>query len=94
MEYMGGYGIRAILDFSGGALALKWLWETPSARSLMLGYCGGFLVIGYEVDILCLIMMLRLLTSCTVEEKWLMNFFGDDYVQYRAKTKVGIPFIP
>jgi len=29
-----------------------------------------------------------------VEEKHLINFFGDDYVQYRAKTMVGIPFIP
>ncbi|KAH8671932.1 Isoprenylcysteine carboxyl methyltransferase family-domain-containing protein [Tricladium varicosporioides] len=27
------------------------------------------------------------------EEKLLVNFFGDEYVQFRARTRVGIPFI-
>ena len=28
------------------------------------------------------------------EEELLIKFFGNDYVQYRKKTWVGIPFIP
>lgn len=28
------------------------------------------------------------------EELYLVGFFGDEYVQFRKRTKVGIPFIP
>jgi protein-S-isoprenylcysteine O-methyltransferase len=28
------------------------------------------------------------------EEELLVAFFGDDYVRYRKRTSVGIPFIP
>jgi protein-S-isoprenylcysteine O-methyltransferase Ste14 len=28
------------------------------------------------------------------EEKFLVAFFGDDYIQYRKRTVTGIPFIP
>ena len=28
------------------------------------------------------------------EEKFLIGFFGDEYAQYRRRTKVWIPFIP
>ena len=28
------------------------------------------------------------------EEELLVSFFGEEYVRYRAKTNVGIPFIP
>lgn len=31
---------------------------------------------------------------CTAEEKYLINFFGDDYRKYRGRTAVAIPFIP
>lgn len=27
------------------------------------------------------------------EEELLVRFFGDEYVQYRKRTRVGIPFI-
>ena len=30
----------------------------------------------------------------TVEEKHLTKFFGNDYTEFRARTTVGIPFIP
>ena len=32
--------------------------------------------------------------SCTEEETLLIGFFGIDYVRYRDRTRVGIPFIP
>lgn len=35
----------------------------------------------------------RKTNPCTDEEKHLISFFGDDYVTYREKTWVGIPFI-
>lgn len=31
--------------------------------------------------------------ACVEEENLLIDFFGDDYVRYRAKTRVGIPLI-
>lgn len=31
---------------------------------------------------------------CIEEETLLVRFFGMDYVRYRDKTRVGIPFIP
>ena len=31
---------------------------------------------------------------CTEEETLLIGFFGMDYVRYRDRTRVGIPFIP
>lgn len=31
---------------------------------------------------------------CVEEETLLIGFFGMDYVRYRDKTRVGIPFIP
>lgn len=34
------------------------------------------------------------LTIATEEEKSLISFFGDDYVQYRRRVKTRIPFIP
>lgn len=27
------------------------------------------------------------------EEQYLISFFGKDYIDYRARTRVGIPFI-
>lgn len=38
-------------------------------------------------------MMLMLMLLCIGEEEYLVAFFGEDYVQYRKKTWVGIPFI-
>ena len=32
--------------------------------------------------------------ACTEEETLLIGFFGMDYVRYRDRTRVGIPFIP
>ena len=31
---------------------------------------------------------------CTEEETLLVGFFGMDYVRYKDRTRVGIPFIP
>ena len=31
---------------------------------------------------------------CVEEETLLIGFFGMDYVRYRDRTRVGIPFIP
>ena len=31
---------------------------------------------------------------CAEEETLLVGFFGIDYVRYRDRTRVGIPFIP
>lgn len=36
----------------------------------------------------------EMLTRFVEEEKYLVGFFGDEYVQYRERTTVGIPFIP
>jgi protein-S-isoprenylcysteine O-methyltransferase Ste14 len=36
----------------------------------------------------------RLTRGRPEEEQLLNDFFGDDYVKYRAKTRVGIPLIP
>jgi protein-S-isoprenylcysteine O-methyltransferase len=40
------------------------------------------------------VLVSKLIVLPIGEEKHLIGFFGDDYVQYRANTRVGIPFIP
>ena len=35
-----------------------------------------------------------MLTFGSGEEHYLIAFFGNQYVEYRKKTRVGIPFIP
>lgn len=40
-------------------------------------------------------MVGRVLADFSVEEETLLiGFFGMDYVRYRDRTRVGIPFIP
>ena len=38
-------------------------------------------------------MLLMVTNGMTEEEELLIKFFGDDYIRYRAKTRVGIPLI-
>jgi len=39
-------------------------------------------------------LLSRLTHGHPEEEQLLIDFFGDEYVKYRAKTRVGIPLIP
>lgn len=51
-------------------------------KPVSLNLLRAFLLLGHEANII------------TGEESFLISFFGDDYVQYRRSTLVGIPGIP
>ncbi|KAG9243332.1 Isoprenylcysteine carboxyl methyltransferase family-domain-containing protein [Calycina marina] len=71
------------------------IWRHPSyfgyywwglGTQLMMGNVVCF--VGYAV-VLWRFFSVRI----RVEEERLVEFFGDDYVQYRKRTRIGIPFI-
>jgi protein-S-isoprenylcysteine O-methyltransferase len=68
----------------------------PSYFGFFWWAIGTQLLIGNVVSLAGYIFVLWRFFSRRIqgEEQYLVGFFGDEYVQFRKRTRVGIPFIP
>ena len=90
-----GSAIHRTLGFSIGR------WGRSSCSRILLHswpfqpYYGGFSLKEYEVSSFLWIIIIwnSKQGSFPVEEKTLINFFGDAYVEYRKRVGTTIPFI-
>jgi protein-S-isoprenylcysteine O-methyltransferase Ste14 len=89
-----GFDILLMLAFSTGHWAPNSSFKIPSVSCCFLFSSGDSFTIGLEVRLFLSHCARAQLTIATEEEKSLINFFGDDYVQYRRRVKTRIPFIP
>jgi len=66
----------------------------PIYTGILLIFIGNTLIVGdYRGLIAVAIVFISFLSKLKKEEKWLIELFGNHYIEYKKKSKMLIPFI-
>jgi protein-S-isoprenylcysteine O-methyltransferase Ste14 len=66
----------------------------PIYSGILLGLTGTAIGVGYLIVVFCVILIFGLFViKVRMEEKFLLEEFGEEYAQYKREVKALIPYV-